>query len=410
MLEQSSKPAAKLVSRRGKYGLAATGSRGEREKQRGGGGQVYPERVLFAISLNPSDKFGSLEAQILALARVFKDLGSSFVPIFSSPLGAKVMAEYQMYGLPVGHLDLNRFKLTTLIHLIRLIYRNKIHIVHWNFYRPRNWYVLSLAIMMPWVEHYLTDHNSRYLPIRNSRDRMRKTVNKLLFMPYSKVLGVSNFVVSYLQAQGTRSRVSRWHNLVSTERFRPDPVMRTKRRADLDVEGRFVLAVVAHLVKPKGVDVAIRAMGELPDNIVLLVIGTGVELEPLRDLCKQLSLESRVKILGLQWDIAPYLQAADCLICPSVWAEASGYVILEGLACSLPVVASAVGGIPELIADGKTGFLVPPGDSRALSARIRYLYNTPEVCKRIGMEARAAAIKDFSLERRIDENLQVYQA
>ena len=151
-------------------------------------------------------------------------------------------------------------------------------------------------------------------------------------------------------------------------------------------------------------------MVELPDDIVLLVIGTGVELEPLRDLCKQLSLETRVKMLGLQWDIAPYLHAADCLICPSVWAEASGYVILEGLACGLPVLASAVGGIPELIADGKTGFLVPRGDSRALSARIRDLYNAPEACRKIGMEARAAAVKDFSLEHRIDENLLVYQA
>jgi glycosyltransferase involved in cell wall biosynthesis len=179
---------------------------------------------------------------------------------------------------------------------------------------------------------------------------------------------------------------------------------------DLDVKGRFVLVVVAHLIKPKGVDVAIRAMVELPDDVVLLVIGTGGELEPLRDLCKQLSLEARVRMLGLQWDIAPYLHAADCLICPSIWAEAAGYAILEGLACGLPVLASAVGGIPELIADGKTGFLVPAGDSQALSARIRDLYNAPEACRKIGMEARAAAVRDFSLERRIVENLRVYRA
>ena len=253
LLKQSDNPRP-TSTRTQEYGLAGAGMRGEDEKQRGGAGLISLKRVLFAISLKPSDKFGSLEAQILALARVFKDLGSSFIPIFSSPLGVKAMAEYETYGLQVGHLDLNRFKLTTLIHLIRFIYRSKSNIIHWNFYPPRNWYVLSLAIMMPWVRHYLTDHNSREFPILTSKSRFRKAINKLLLMPYSRALGVSNFVVSCLHAQGTWSRVSRWHNLVSTERFRPDQVMRAKSRADLDVEGRFVLVAVAHLIKPKGVE------------------------------------------------------------------------------------------------------------------------------------------------------------
>jgi hypothetical protein len=98
LLERSGKAAANPASRIGEYGLAVTGRRAEKEKQPRVSGQIALKRVLFAISLKPSDKFGSLEAQILALARVFRDLGSSFIPIFSSPLGVKAMAEYGLMG------------------------------------------------------------------------------------------------------------------------------------------------------------------------------------------------------------------------------------------------------------------------------------------------------------------------
>ena len=67
----------------------------------------------------------------------------------------------------------------------------------------------------------------------------------------------------------------------------------------------------------------------------------------------------------------PLLQAADCAVCPSIWSEAAGLVNLEAQACGLPVIARRIGGIPELVEDGRTGFLFTPGDHRELAERLR---------------------------------------
>ena len=81
------------------------------------------------------------------------------------------------------------------------------------------------------------------------------------------------------------------------------------------------------------------------------------------------------------------MQAADCLVCPSLWAEAAGLVNLEALSTGLPVVASRIGGIPEYVEDGKTGMLFPPGDHQALAALIRRLMDTPEEYQQLAAAA-----------------------
>jgi hypothetical protein len=116
-------------------------------------------------------------------------------------------------------------------------------------------------------------------------------------------------------------------------------------------EGKFVLLSVAHLIRAKGVDVALRALAELPPAVVLWVAGEGEEAGRLRELCRDLGVEGRVRFLGSQPHVEPYLQAAGCFVCPSLGAEAAGLVNLEAQACGLPVLASSVGGIPEYVAD-----------------------------------------------------------
>ncbi len=73
-----------------------------------------------------------------------------------------------------------------------------------------------------------------------------------------------------------------------------------------------------------------------------------------------------MQFLGPRRHVEAFMQASDCLICPSVWAEAVGLVNLEAMASGLPVIASRIGGIPEYVEDGRTGFLFAPGDHREL--------------------------------------------
>jgi glycosyltransferase involved in cell wall biosynthesis len=366
-------------------------------------------RVLYAIGLNPSLKFGSLEEQIFLLARAFKEHGSLFLPLFQSPFGPEARAMYQAAGLEAGWLNLGAFDFTTLRQLMRLIHQHKIELLHWNFYRPLNWYVWSLTILMPRLRHYLTDHNTRELPIFPPAGGLKRPLKKAWLKRYSKVLCVSDFVLECLKAEGVWSNLCCHTHFVNTERFRPNYIVRSRLRKELNVEGQFVLIVVAQLISAKGVDVVLEALSRLSNSVVLWIFGDGPEATRLRELCKALSLEVRVRFFGYQMDVSPYMQAADCLVCPTVWAEAAGLVILEGLACGLPVIASAVGGIPQFVEDSRTGFLFPAGDNRQLADRIHRLEGNPEACKRMGLEARSIALERFSPEKRLGEYLELYR-
>jgi glycosyltransferase involved in cell wall biosynthesis len=120
-------------------------------------------------------------------------------------------------------------------------------------------------------------------------------------------------------------------------------------------------------------------------------------------------VEARVRFFGYQVDVSHYMQAADCLVCPTVWAEAAGLVILEALACGLPVIGSAVGGIPEFVEDHRTGFLFPPGNDAELADRIQRLQSDPEARGRMGLAGRTAMVQRFSRDRRLSDYLDLYR-
>jgi len=116
-----------------------------------------------------------------------------------------------------------------------------------------------------------------------------------------------------------------------------------------------------------------------------------------------------VRLLGKRDDVHEILGASDLFVCPSVWDEALGYVILEAMAVGLPAVASRVGGIPEVVAEGETGLLVPPRDPGALAAAIDQLLADPAARERMGRAARRAVEARFSLDQAIDRTIALYQ-
>ncbi len=370
--------------------------------------RVGTRRVLYAIALNPSLKFGSLEEQIFLIARAFREQEGLFLPLFQSPLRPEAQDMYQAAGLEAGWLNLEGFDFLTLCRLMRLIHRHKIELLHWNFYPPLSMYVWSLTILMPRLRYYLTDHNSRDLPIPPPVRGLKRSLKTFLLKRYSKVFCISDFVLECLKSDGIWPNLSCRTYFINTERFRRDDVVRSRVRKELGVGGQFVVLVVAQLLSGKGVDVALKAVNRLPQPVVAWIIGDGPEGGRLRELCKVLSLETRARFFGYQVDVSPYMQAADCLVCPSVWAEAAGLVILEGLASGLPVIASAVGGIPQFVDDDRTGFLFAAGDDAQLADRIRRLNGDPEACKRMGLEARAVAVERFS-PGKLGEYLELYR-
>jgi glycosyltransferase involved in cell wall biosynthesis len=369
-----------------------------------------PPRVLYAIVLDPSKKFGSLEEQLFFLAQEFRARGSLFLPLFDCVLepGFEV-PEFRDAGLATACLDLRRFRWSTLRRLLGLIRRERIDVVHWNFFSPLgNAYLWWLSLLAPTVRHYFTDHNSRYLPLKKAPRLPVRLVKRLLLRCYRKVLCVSRFVQDCLASLRTWRNLVTCLHFINTDRFRPDPAVRRELRARLDLEGRFVVLFVGQLIDEKGVDLLLEAMRELPENVVLWVAGDGARGDRYREQCQEWGLAERVRFLGLVSRVQPYMQAADCLACPSDWAEAAGLVTLEAQACGLPVVASRIGGLPEYVCDQETGLLFPPRDRPALVHCLRRLRDEPALCRALGEQARERMVEFFSVQARLGDYLAIY--
>jgi glycosyltransferase involved in cell wall biosynthesis len=192
---------------------------------------------------------------------------------------------------------------------------------------------------------------------------------------------------------------------------------RAAARGELGLrDHRFVAAVVGRISDWKGQDVFLRALAEpaLTEIGALGVIAgdaaAGQEHfeRRLETLCAELGLDQRLRLLGFRDDIDTVLGAADVLVVPSSYEEPLPNVALEGAAAGLPVVCTTTGGQPEIIRDGVTGRLVPPGDHRALAAALRELADDPEAARRLGDAAGADVRERFSRERMLAEIEECY--
>jgi glycosyltransferase involved in cell wall biosynthesis len=167
------------------------------------------------------------------------------------------------------------------------------------------------------------------------------------------------------------------------------------------VEGRILLSV-SRLTPQKGVDVAIRALPLLPDDTVLVVLGDGPERAALEALARELGVERRVFLPGRVPDVAAWLERATAYVHPARW-EGFGLGVLEAMLAGLPVVASNVSSLPELVGD--TGVLVRPDDPSALALGVARALDTPS----LGAAGRERAKSEFSVARMADRTAELYR-
>jgi len=131
--------------------------------------------------------------------------------------------------------------------------------------------------------------------------------------------------------------------------------------------------------------------------------------QQLQDRIRELHLEHALTVTGFRRDIADVMNAIDIVVHTSVRPEPFGRVILEGMLLAKPVVASAAGGVPELIHDGETGFLTPPGDAAGLANRLIPLLRNADLRRDVGLRAQAWAREAFSLTRHVSAMSRIYQ-
>jgi glycosyltransferase involved in cell wall biosynthesis len=227
---------------------------------------------------------------------------------------------------------------------------------------------------------------------------------------FDRFLAVSRYSAAQLGAPRSRTRIV--YGGADTVRHRPDQEV---RRAGVLFVGR--------LTPHKGIDVLIRA---LPPDARLTVVGTEGHdpRPPERDyprLLRVLAAERTVEFLDAIDDdeLANRYRAAAVIVIPSVErtcygrrvavSELLGLVALEAMASGTPVIASRVGGLPEIVEDGVTGYLVPPGDVAALRGRIADVLGHPAAAARLGSNARERVVAELSWDRCAQRCLEAYR-
>lgn len=169
-------------------------------------------------------------------------------------------------------------------------------------------------------------------------------------------------------------------------------------------DGVKTVGVFSRLAPWKGQHVLLEALSRIP-NLNALIVGAPLFGEEMRyqdqliETAKALGLEQRVQFLGFREDIPELLHAVDFVAHTSISPEPFGRVIVEGMLAGKPVIAARAGGACEIIEDGVTGRLIPPGDSAALAAALRALMDQPEDASRLGEAGRISATQRFSVER-----------
>jgi len=172
--------------------------------------------------------------------------------------------------------------------------------------------------------------------------------------------------------------------------------------------GAHLAAMVGALEERKGHRTAFRAVARIGERAHLVVVGSGEMEGSYRSEVASLGIGARVHFLGYRADVDSILRGVDSLLLPSE-IDATPYVAVEAMAAGIPVVASRIYGIPELVEDGVTGSLVPPGSVDACARALEALIDDPGRCKRMGEKGRLRYEERFTIERSVSETAAVYR-
>ena len=287
-------------------------------------------------------------------------------------------------------LEMASFVLSALAPAVRLARRLQPDIVHVYFSIPTG--------PVAWVTKRLT--GAPYLLSLRGGDvpgflpgsltglhRLVAPLNRLVWRD-AAVIVANSAGLRDLAQQSTKKPVEMVPNGVDLQRFCPTAASRQN--------GALRVLFAGRLVRQKGADYLIRAVEQLIRNaqadIELVIVGDGPEEPALRQLTQQLSLTQRVHFAG--WvgrdDMPGHYRSADLFVLPS-FEEGMPNVVLEALACGLPVIATNIYGNRELVTHGHNGLLIPPGDSEALAQALLTLTREPEARRSMGLLARQRA-------------------
>jgi glycosyltransferase involved in cell wall biosynthesis len=283
------------------------------------------------------------------------------------------------------------------VHFARWCRTRRVHVVHTcDFYS--NVFALPPAALAR-VPVRIANRREVFIP---ERTPAHQRLERLAYRAAHRIVANSRAAVARLYEEGVREpKVEMIANGIDIQRFSPRPDPSVKR----------TVTTVAHLRPGKGLNVLIEAAALLRRSlpgVCFRIVGDGALRAPLEAQCRSLGLDEHVQFVGHVSDVPSHLHRSSVFAFPSLM-EAAPNAVFEAMAGGLPVVATAVGGIPELIEDERNGLLVPPGQASALAAALERVLRDEPLAHRLGAAARATIEMQFSFDRMVAAFERLYR-
>jgi glycosyltransferase involved in cell wall biosynthesis len=356
---------------------------------------------------------GGVESHVRSLAREFAREGHA-VTVVTSRYDKRLPAAEELEGYRILRSRAWGVLFNTPIDVGsgRLVRSLEADVVHLHYPPPITSYSVTRALKRTRVPVCLTYHCDLFLD--GITGRLLAGLYQRVFLPGT--LARANAVVVHTRSYGITSAVLRDRSLavipsvVELDRFRPG-LDASAPRADLRLEGKRVLAFTGRLVPHKGVDVILEALRLLPEDVVLVVIGSGPSLAGLVGQARRLRLGDRVRFCPnvSDEDLPRYLALAEIFVFPSQnRLEGFGLAVAEAMACGLPVVTADMPGVREVIEPGKEGLLAEPLLASDLAEKIRTLLDDPATARRMGEAGRRRAESRYGAPTVAHQLLNLY--
>jgi glycosyltransferase involved in cell wall biosynthesis len=356
-------------------------------------------------------KHGSLEDFVCRLSLEAGTKGFEIAFYFENGICPEVETLFRLHGVRyhLGNMTFPTYYLTLLKAL--LTYRpDAVHLHFSRFTVPS----VLLCKLFRVKKLYQTDHDSgSYAQSKGVLELLKRWKRDVTYFLVDKIVAVSKFVEKrlVLGARIPRETVVTIYNGVDTARFRPYENREELKARLVGTTDCKLVVYVGHLILEKGVGVLVEALAEvmrLDKSVIALLAGEGGMKEAFSARVQAMNLDRRIVFLGVRNDTPELYNAADVVVCPSIWEEAFGLVNAEAMACGVPIVATSIGGIPEIVRHMETGFLVPAGNPKALADALVKVLSTKELRLLLGTGALKAATSEFSLERMASDYVQLY--
>lgn len=361
------------------------------------------QRILI---VDLSEHFGGVDTRVVDMAMNLKDRCDIAVIVLQ---GSQVAKRLQDCGVRICSIRRSKYDPRIVFDIVRIAREFQADVI--DAHNPQSQLWGAVAAKLSSVPTAIATVHSVYGVAHKGFLRQHALEGVILLC---RILGLKFIVVSkelqdYLISLGVApSLITLSYNGVSQS---PCYSQHMSIRKSLGIsEKQFLVGMIGRIEKVKGYDILISAIAQLRErgcNIQAVVVGKGTEENDLRRSIEKARLGSQVHVLGFRKNVAAVMAELDALCMPSR-SEGLPYTALEAARAGLPIIATRVGGLPEVFVDRETALLVPPNDVDAIAEALEELARDAHLRSRLGKSAAEFAIERFSVEHMVSETLAVY--